>query len=330
MVKVAINGFGRIGRQVLRAGIYDKKINFVAINDLAEIEVLEQLLKRDSVYGKFDGKVVSDKKELVVNNKRIKVFSEKSPDMLPWKKLGVDVVVESTGVFLTRKSVSKHIKSGAKKVLLSAPAKDSVDFTIVKGVNDGGLKKTDKIVSNGSCTTNSLAPVLKVLNKNFKVKEGFMTTIHAYTSDQRLVDAPHSDLRRARAAGVNSVPTTTGAAKAIGKVIPELNGKIDGTAVRIPIASGSITEVVCKVDKKTNLKEVNKVFKKSAGGTLKGVLEYSEEPLVSSDILGNVHSAVFDSRLTKVVNGTLVKVFVWYDNEIGFSNRIIDVIKLMK
>lgn len=330
MIKVAINGFGRIGRQVLRAGISDKKISFVAINDLTNIENLEQLLKRDSVYGKFNGKIKRNKKELVVNNKTIKVFSEKNPEKLPWKKLGIDVVIESTGIFLTRNLANKHLQAGAKKVLISAPAKDSVDSTIVKGVNDTDLKKTDKIISNGSCTTNSLAPILKILNENLKIKEGFMTTIHAYTNDQKLVDSPHSDLRRGRAAGINSIPTTTGATKTIEKIIPELKGKIDGTAIRIPLASGSITEIVCKVEKKTDQKEVNSLFEKASKGKLKGILEYSEEPLVSSDILGNSHSSIFDSKLTKVVNGSLVKVFSWYDNEIGFSQRIIDVIKLMK
>jgi len=330
MVRVAINGFGRIGRQVLRAGISDGKVDFVGINDLSDVRTLVHLLKFDSVYGRFSKKVSFNDKEIIVGNKRIRVFCERNPEKLPWKKLKVDVVVESSGVFLSKELASKHLKAGARRVLLSAPGKGGVDFTVVKGVNDKGLKSSHRIVSNGSCTTNSLAPVLKVINDSLGVVEGFMTTVHAYTNDQRLLDLPHSDLRRARAAGVNSVPTSTGAAKSIGEVIPELDGLVDGTAIRVPVVSGSITEVVCKVGKRTSVKSLNKLFEVACKKSLKGILEYSEEELVSSDVLGNVHSGVFDSKLTKVLNGSLVKVFVWYDNEVGFSNRMIDVLKIMK
>ena len=332
MVKVAINGFGRIGRMVLKAGIDDSKIKFVAINDLTDTKTLAHLLKYDSVHGRFKGTVEAKDNTLVVNGKSIKVFAEKEPENLPWGELGVDVVVESTGIFRTKELIEKHIKAGAKKVLLSAPAKGEEKIkTIVKGVNDDIVDKNDLILSNASCTTNCLAPVAKVLNDNFGIRRGFMTTIHAYTADQRLVDTPHKDLRRARHAAVNMVPTTTGAAKAVGVVIPALKGKMDGIAIRVPVPDGSVTDLVCELVKEVTAEEINELFKKVAQKELKGILEYTEDPIVSTDIVGNPHSSIFDASETNVLGGkgTFVKVIAWYDNEWGYSCRMIDMIKDM-
>ena len=330
MIKVAINGFGRIGRMVFRAGFKDKDIEFIAFNDLTDNKTLAHLLKYDSVHGIFPGKVEYDNENIIVDGKKIKVFDEKDPAKLPWKKLKIDIVVESTGFFLTKELVSSHLKAGAKKVLLSAPAKSSDIKTIVLGVNEKIYdKKKDKIISNASCTTNCLAPIVKVLNNTFGVKRGFMTTAHGYTADQRLVDAPHKDLRRARSAAINIIPTTTGAAKTVGKVIPELNGKLDGIALRVPIANSSIIDFVCELEKDVTIKQINDIFKKLAKKDMKGIIEYSEEPLVSTDIIGNTNSAIFDSLSTNVINGNFVKVLAWYDNEYGYSCRMIELLKIM-
>lgn len=323
MAKVAINGFGRIGRNVFREIFKRGSLEVVAINDLTDAETLAHLLKYDSVYGKFDGTVEVKENALVVNGKEIKVFAEKDPANLPWKDLGVEIVIESTGVFRSKDKAEAHIAAGAKKVIITAPAKGEVDATIVLGVNDSDLKAEHEVISCASCTTNSIAPVIKVLHEKFKVVSGFLTTVHAYTNDQRILDLPHKDLRRARAAAINSIPTTTGAAKAVALVIPDLKGKLDGVAVRVPVPVGSITDFVCVVEKATTAEEVNAAVKEAAENELKGILYYNDEPIVSSDIVGNPHSAIFDATLTKV-NGTLVKVFSWYDNEYGYSCRVVD------
>ncbi len=329
MVRVAINGFGRIGRMFLRAASNDKKIDIVAINDLADAASLAYLFKYDSVHGTFNGKVSSDKEGIVINGKKIRVLNEKQPENLPWNSMKVDVVAECTGLFTNKPDAMKHVVAGARKVLLSAPSKDGSSVTIVKGVNDHIFKNNDVIISNASCTTNSLAPVVQVLHSNLKVINGFMTTIHAYTNDQRILDVSHKDLRRARAAALNIIPTTTGAASAIHEVIPELKGKLDGISMRVPVPCASVTDLVCRVEKSTSVEEVNAMFRKAASSNLKGILEYSEDPIVSSDVIDNPHSSVFDSLLTKVMEGNLVKVVAWYDNEWGFSNRMVDVIKMM-
>jgi glyceraldehyde 3-phosphate dehydrogenase len=329
MIKVAINGFGRIGRQVLQAGINDEEIEWVAINDLTDTKTLAHLLKYDSVHGISKYAVEARDDGIVVAGKFIKVFAEKDPEKLPWKDLGIDVVVESTGFFTDRNGAQKHINAGAKKVLISAPGK-KVDITIVKGVNEHDYDKSKhNIVSNASCTTNCLAPLVKVLNDNFGIEHGFMTTVHAYTADQRLVDAPHNDLRRARSAAVNTVPTTTGAAKTVAEVIPAMKGKLDGIAIRVPVPDGSLTDFVCHVKKKTTIEEINTLFKNVAQYHLKNVIQYTEEPLVSSDIVHNSHSVIFDATCTNVIDGNLVKIIGWYDNEWGYSNRMVDVIKIM-
>ncbi|MBN2367497.1 type I glyceraldehyde-3-phosphate dehydrogenase [Candidatus Woesearchaeota archaeon] len=331
MLKVAINGFGRIGRQVLRIGIDDPKLEFVAVNDLTDVKTLAHLFKYDSVHGKFKGKVEHDNKNLIVNGKKILVLSEKQPENLPWKNLRVDIVLESTGIFRTKELASLHIKAGAKKVLLSAPGKgDDMIKSIVLGVNEPDYDKDkDHIVNNASCTTNCLAPMVKVLNDNFGVEEGLMTTIHSYTNDQKILDLPHKDLRRARAAAENIIPTTTGAAKAVTEVIPELKGKLNGMAMRVPTPCGSITDFVCRLKKPATVEEVNKLFKKASTNNMKGILEYSEEPLVSRDILGNPHSCIFDAPSTMMIGEKFIKVVGWYDNEWGYSSRLVDVIKIM-
>ena len=305
----------------------EKSLNFVAINDLTDAKTLAHLLKHDTVHGTLGSKIESGDDFIKVNGKKILVLSEKDPAKLPWKKLKVDVVVESTGRFRKEADLQHHIECGAKKVLLSAPGKGGDVKTIVLGANDKEAKDL-KILSNASCTTNSLVPVVKVLDDEFGIESGFMSTIHAYTNDQRLLDLPHKDLRRGRAAAANIIPTTTGAAKSVGEVFEHLNGKMDGLAFRVPVPCGSITDFTCLLKKKTTVDEVNKAMKKASQTYLKGILEYSEEPLVSSDIIGNKHSSIFDSQLTKV-NGKLVKVCAWYDNEWGFSARMVDMLKLM-
>ncbi|MBN2111819.1 type I glyceraldehyde-3-phosphate dehydrogenase [Candidatus Woesearchaeota archaeon] len=330
-IKVAINGFGRIGRMVFLAGLDDPEIEFVAVNDLTDNKELAYLLKHDSIQGKFNGTVEAKNSSLVVNGKEIKVFAEKDPASLPWGKLKIDVVVESTGIFRKKEDMMKHVQAGAKKVLLSAPPKgDEPVKIIVKGVNEHTIdKKNDVLISNASCTTNCLAPMVKVLNDNFKVKKGFLTTVHAYTADQKLVDSPHKDPRRGRSAAVNIVPTTTGAAKAVAVVIPELKGKMDGIAIRVPVATGSVTDFVAEVEKETSIEEINKLFKNVAKHHLKGIVEYTDEPIVSSDVIHNPHSCIFDSEMTNVIDGKFVKLLGWYDNEWGYSCRMIDIVKLM-
>ncbi len=328
MKNIAINGFGRIGRLVFRSLFEQKDYNIVAINDITNARTLAHLLKHDSVQGNYKHDVTSTENGIIVDGKEIRIYAERDPEKLPWKELKVDLVVESTGLFRTRETAGKHITAGAKKVIISAPAKGDVDATIVLGVNQEVLKAEHVIVSNASCTTNCLAPVMKVIHEQFGVKSALMTTIHGYTGDQRLLDAPHSDLRRARAAAVNIVPTTTGAAIATGKVIPALKGKIDGMAVRVPVPDGSLVDVTIVTEKATTVKEVNAAMKAAAESYLKGILTYSEEPLVSTDIIGNPASSVFDSGVT-MADGNLVKVLSWYDNEWGYSNRIVDLIKYM-
>ncbi len=325
-IKVAINGFGRIGRNVFRASINTPGLDFVAVNDLTDAATLAHLLRHDSVHGNFAADVKVKGGDLVVNGKTIKVLAEKDPANLPWKKMGVEVVVESTGLFRDRAGASKHLQAGAKKVIISAPAKEP-DTTIVLGVNEKDYKKTKhNIISNASCTTNCLAPVAKVLDENFGIVKGLMTTIHAYTADQRLQDAPHKDLRRARSAAMSMIPTTTGAAKAIGLVMPQLKGKMDGMAIRVPTPNVSVVDLVAELKKKTTAEEVNAAMKKAAKGKLKGILEYSEEPLVSIDLNGNPNSSILDSSLTSVMEGNMVKVISWYDNEWGYSCRVRDLI----
>lgn len=325
-LRIAINGFGRIGRQVVR-DIFNRgnqiDIEIVGINDLTDAKTLAHLFKYDSVHGKFNGDVKIDGNDIVINNKKIQISSEKDPTNIPWEN--VDVVLESTGVFRDREGMGKHIANGAKKVLLSAPAKGELDATVVLGVNDGILTGDEKLISNASCTTNCLAPMVKVLNDNFGVESGFMTTIHAYTNDQRILDLPHKDLRRARAAAANTIPTTTGAAKAVGLVIPEMKGKLNGYAVRVPVPDGSLTDLTVTLKKDVTKEQINDTFKSAAESEFKGIIEYTDEPLVSSDIVGNPASTIFDSQLTDV-QGNLVKVVGWYDNEWGYSKRCVDLL----
>lgn len=324
MTKVAINGFGRIGRLAFKALLEKSNVEIVAINDLTNTTTLAHLLKYDSVHGKFNGTVEVTADGFNVNGKAIKVTAERDPANLPWTSLGVDIVLESTGFFVDKDGASKHLTAGAKKVVISAPAKGDIP-TVVLGVNDDILTGNETILSNASCTTNCLAPVAKVLNDKFGIDKGFITTIHAYTSDQNLQDAPHSDLRRARAAAINMVPTTTGAAKAVGLVLPDLKGKLDGNAVRVPTPTGSLTDLVCILNKEVTKEEINAAMKEAANGAMKGILEYTEDPIVSTDIVGNPHSSIFDAQMTSV-NGNLVKVVSWYDNEAGYSNRVADLI----
>jgi glyceraldehyde 3-phosphate dehydrogenase len=325
-IKVAINGFGRIGRVTLRALLQRKNIDVVAINDITDSITLAHLFKYDSIHGKYKGDIKASADAFAIDGHNIKITAQRDPAMLPWKDLGVDVVIESTGLFLDRPNAEKHLTAGAKKVVISAPPKGSDIKAIVMGINDNTLDKNDTVVSNASCTTNCAAPMVKVIHDNFGIEVGFLTTIHAYTSDQRLHDAPHKDLRRARAAAVSMVPTSTGAAKAITAIFPDLKGKLTGDSIRVPVPDGSITDIACIVKKATDVAAINAAFKKAADGPLKGFLEYSDEALVSQDIVGNPHSCIFDSGLTAVV-GNLVKISGWYDNESGYSNRLVDLIE---
>ena len=326
MLRVGLNGFGRIGRLILRQGIKSKKLEFVAVNSAAGAKGAAHLFKYDSVYGKFKGKIeVLDSKHFSINGKKIKVFSERTPEKINWKKMRVDLVIECTGKFRKKSEAEAHLKVGAKKVIISAPAKGEQEVqSVVLGVNDSDVIKDD-IIDAASCTTNCLMPVLKVLNDKFGVKRAFVTTIHAYTGDQNIVDNRHSDLRRARAAALNIIPTTTGASKASAKVIPSLKGKVDGMAIRVPVPSGSLVDIVAELEKSTTVEEINSEMKKASFGKLKGILEYTEEPIVSSDVIGNTHSSVFDGLLTKVLNGNFVKVLSWYDNELGYAQRIVEL-----
>ncbi|MCH7964491.1 MAG: type I glyceraldehyde-3-phosphate dehydrogenase [Bacteroidetes bacterium] len=325
-IKIGINGFGRIGRLVFRRCLELGGFDFVGINDLTDAKTLAHLLKYDSVHGRFNGDIVVEGDDIIVNGDRIKITAEKDPTKLNWGGLGAEVIIESTGVFRTQEACMKHVEAGAKKVILTVPPKGDVDGMIVLGVNDDVLTGEEKVLSNASCTTNCLAPMVKVLNDAFGVEKGLMTTVHSYTNDQKVLDLPHSDLRRARAAAVSIIPTSTGAAKAVGKVIPKLSGKLDGFALRVPTPDGSITDLVAILKKEVTVEEVNAAFKEAANGPMKGILEYTEDPIVSADIIGNAHSNIFDSLLT-MANGNLVKVVGWYDNEYGYSCRVVDLIE---
>lgn len=325
MTQVAINGFGRIGRLSFRQLLNKEGVNVCAINDLTNVDTLAHLLKYDSIHGRFPGEVRTENGHLVVNGKAIRVSAERDPAALPWGELSCDVVVESTGVFRDAEGAGKHLTAGARKVVISAPAKGDVK-TVVLGVNDHIITPEDTILSNASCTTNCLAPMAKVLNDNFGLESGFITTVHAYTSDQRIQDAPHSDLRRARAAAMSMIPTSTGAAVAVGLVLPELKGKLDGCAVRVPTPTGSLTDLVAVLSREVTKEEVNAAMKAAAEGPMKGILEYTEDPIVSADIVGNVHSNILDAGMTNT-QGSMVKVFGWYDNEMGYSSRVADLVQ---
>ncbi|HKZ24741.1 MAG TPA: type I glyceraldehyde-3-phosphate dehydrogenase [Acidimicrobiia bacterium] len=328
-IRVAVNGFGRIGRAVFRiiAERPDSPIEVVAINDLADDDILAYLLEYDSVMGHFDQPVEVKDGVLTVGRHHVRMLMETDPARLPWRDLEVDVVVESTGIFRSREKLQKHIDAGAHKVILTVPADDEIDQTVVLGVNDAELDQNDIIISNASCTTNCLAPLAKVLDENFGIKRGLMTTVHAYTNDQRLADVPHKDLRRSRAATENIIPTTTGAAKAVGKVFPKLKGKLDGMAMRVPVPDGSTVDLVVELERPVSIEEINAAVRKASEGAMKGIIQYSDDPLVSTDIIGNPHSSIFDAGGTQVLGGNLVKVLAWYDNEWGYSNRVVDLIE---
>jgi glyceraldehyde 3-phosphate dehydrogenase len=327
-VRVGINGFGRIGRNVFRAGqAADADIEWVAVNDITDNATLAHLLQYDTAYGRYPGTVEATDEGIVVDGTLVRVLAERDPANLPWADLGVDVVLESTGFFTKRGDAAKHLDAGAKKVVISAPATDE-DITIVLGVNDDAYDpEQHHVISNASCTTNCLAPPAKVANDTVGIKHGLMTTIHAYTSDQRLQDAPHKDLRRARAAAQNLIPTSSGAAKAVGLVLPELNGKLTGFAIRAPVITGSVVDLTFEAQRETSVEELNEAFRSAADGALQGILRYSEDPLVSSDIVADAHSSILDGELTQVIDGTLVKLVAWYDNEWGYSNRCVDVLQ---
>ena len=327
--QVGINGFGRIGRNVFRAALNNPEINIVAVNDLTDAKTLAHLLKYDSVHGILDAEVKADGDAIIVNGKRIQVLAERNPVDLPWGKMGVEIVVESTGIFTAKEKAEAHIQAGAKKVIISAPATGE-DVTIVLGVNEDKYDpKNHHVVSNASCTTNCLAPFVKVLNDSFGVKRGMMTTVHSYTNDQQILDLPHKDLRRARAAAENIIPTTTGAAKAVGLVLPELQGKLNGFSLRVPTPNVSVTDLVAELDKSVTAEEINDALKTAAAGPMKGILDFSNEPLVSKDYNGNPHSSIVDGLSTMVIDGNMVKVVSWYDNEWGYSNRVVDLAVLM-
>ena len=324
--KVAINGFGRIGRNVFRAAFTSQDIDILAINDLTDAKTLAHLLKYDSVHGTFQAEVTSDGENIMVNGKTIRVYKETDPAALPWKELGIDIVIESTGHFTDRDKAQKHLQAGAGKVVISAPGKDA-DITVCMGVNeDNYLPGRHDVISNASCTTNCLAPVAKILNAQFGIVKGLMTTVHSYTNDQKILDLPHKDLRRARAAGISMIPTTTGAAKAVALVLPELKGKLDGMAIRVPTPNVSLIDLVVETEKRTTVEEVNNTLKSAAEGKMKGILEYCDLPLVSRDFNGNPASSIVDALSTAVMDGNMVKVLSWYDNEWGYSNRIFDLV----
>lgn len=328
-IKVAINGFGRIGRLVYRHAFNDPRFDVVAVNDLTSPAILAHLLKYDSVHGRFPGQVSATETGIRVDAKTLDVISEKDPSKLPWKQLGVDVVVESTGLFTKRDDAAKHLTAGARRVLISAPATDP-DITIVMGVNDNQFDaKNHTIISVASCTTNCLAPVAKVIHDVFGIKHGFMMTIHAYTNDQSILDQPHKDLRRARAAAMSIIPTTTGAAKAVSKVLPELKGKIDGTAVRVPVCDGSLVDFTFEVERAASTEAINKALREASQGAMKGIIEYTEDPIVSVDVIGNAHSAVFDAKSTLAIGDRFFKILAWYDNEYGYSGRMVDMLRLI-
>ncbi|MEC9474437.1 MAG: type I glyceraldehyde-3-phosphate dehydrogenase [Candidatus Neomarinimicrobiota bacterium] len=330
-MRVAINGFGRIGRSVFRILNERENIDVVAINDIADNDAMAYLLKYDTVMGTFKDLVEIKGDVLSTSHNTVIMLAEKEPSQLPWKEMDVDVVIESTGIFRTKSQLEGHLNAGAQKVILTVPAKDEIDYTVVIGVNDNGLTNDHKIVSNASCTTNCLAPMAKILNDNFLIKYGVINTIHAYTNDQRLADVPHSDWRRSRAAAENIIPTTTGAARAVGKVLPELNGKLDGIAMRVPVPDGSVVDSVFHLEKNVTIDEINETVKQSASDPeMKSVVEYSTLPVVSTDIIGNPHSSIFDAPFTKVIDGTFVKTVNWYDNEWGYSNRVVDLVNILE
>ena len=326
-MKVAINGFGRIGRSVFRILDNRDNVNVVAINDIFDKGALTYLLKYDTVMGRFPGEVKLEGDILKTQNQSVKLLAERDPTSLPWNELAVDIVIESTGIFRQRAQLQNHITAGAKRVVLTVPSKDEIDYTVVLGVNDDGLRPEHKIVSNASCTTNCLAPMAKILNESFGIQMGVINTIHAYTNDQRLADVPHSDWRRSRAAAENVIPTTTGAARAVGKVLPELDGKLDGIAMRVPVPDGSVVDLNVRLDEEVTVEDVNDAVRAAAdSSSLQNVLEYSTLPVVSSDIIGNPHSSVFDAPFTRVIEGNFVKTLNWYDNEWGYSNRVADLL----
>jgi glyceraldehyde 3-phosphate dehydrogenase len=328
-IQVGINGFGRIGRSVYRIISDRNDMEVVAINDLFDNEQLAYLLKYDTVMGIFDKEVTAQSDAMTVDNQRVVMTEHRDPAQIPWKDLGAQFVIESTGVFRTREPLEKHMAAGAEKVILTVPAKEEIDATIVIGVNDQELKPEHRIVSNASCTTNCLAPIAKILDDEFGIEEGFITTVHAYTNDQRLADVPHKDFRRSRAAGENIIPTTTGAAKAVGKVLPQLQGKLDGLAMRVPVPDGSIVDLVCRLGKKASRKDINAAVQQAAKGPMQRVVEYSEAPLVSSDIIGNTHSSIFDALSTSSQEDGYARIVSWYDNEWGYSNRVVDLIGML-
>jgi glyceraldehyde 3-phosphate dehydrogenase len=325
--RVGINGFGRVGRSVFRILAERDEIDVVVVNDLYENEQLAYLLKYDTVMGIFPHELSVKGDEMFYGDSSVVLTARRDPAEIPWRKYGVDIVVEATGVFRTRAQLEKHLAAGAEKVILTVPAKDEIDATIVIGVNDGELRPEDRIVSNASCTTNCLAPIAKILDDAFGIAEGFVTTVHAYTNDQRLADVPHKDPRRSRAAAQNLIPTTTGAARAVGRVLPKLNGRLDGLAIRVPVPNGSIVDLVVRLDRKTTRDEINAAVRDAANGPLKRIVQYTEEPLVSSDIIGNPHSAVFDARSTRTLSGHFAKVVSWYDNEWAYATRVVDLIE---
>ncbi len=327
MIRVAINGFGRIGRLTFRELLKNKNVEVVAVNDLTDARTLAHLFKYDSNQGKFSGEVKHRENSLIVNGVEVSLFAERDPEKLPWKDLNIDIVVESTGIFRDEEGAGKHLKAGARKVVISAPAKSGIK-TIVIGVNDDTLTDQDTIVSNASCTTNCLAPVVKILDEKFGLERGYINTIHAFTADQRLQDAPHSDLRRARAAAASIIPTTTGAAKAVGLVLPHLNGKLDGVATRVPTQTGSMTDLVATLSRPATAEEINSAIKEASENSLKGILEYQEDPIVSIDVVGNTHSSIFDSAMT-AANGNFVRVISWYDNEYGYATRTAELVQKM-
>ena len=330
-MRVAINGFGRIGRSVFRILNFRENLDVVAINDIADNEAMAYLLKYATVMGPFNDLVEIKGDVLNTSHNAVKMLAEKDPNQLPWGEMGVDVVIESTGIFRTKNELEQHLRSGAKKVILTVPSKDEIDYTLVIGVNDGGLTDEHKIISNASCTTNCLAPIAKILNDNYGIEYGVINTIHAYTNDQRLADVPHSDWRRSRAAAENIIPTTTGAARAVGKVLPELDGKLDGIAMRVPVPDGSVVDSVFRLEKRVTTDEINQMVKHAADEpSMRSVMEYSTLPVVSTDIIGNPHSSIFDAPFTKVIDGTLVKTVNWYDNEWGYSNRVVDLVSILK
>lgn len=325
--RIAINGFGRIGRTVIRLAKLRKQFDVVAINDLVDPERLAYAVKYDSVHGQFPGEIKLDGRTMTIDGDPFQVLSEPDPAKLPWRELGIDYVIEATGRFRKLDELSHHLEAGAKRVIVTVPTKDYLESTVVMGVNDHVVTKDARILSNASCTTNCAAPVAHVLHRNFGIRRGLLTTVHAYTAAQRLVDTPHKDFRRSRHAALNIIPTSTGAAKAIGRVIPDLDGKLDGMALRVPVPDGSVVDFTTELEKSVTVEEVNAAMREAAQGDLKGILEYQEEPIVSTDILGNYHSSIFDAPMTQVMGGNLVKTIAWYDNEVGYSSRVADLIK---